>query len=63
MEQNEYDRLFKRIEELTAEVENSNTKYDVADAKRKEAMELIRRCREMLRKSEEDLNRELEEEL
>lgn len=63
MEQNEYDRLFKRIEELTAEVENPNTKYDVADAKRKEAMELIRRCREMLRKSEEDLNRELEEEL
>ncbi len=58
MEQKEYDRIFRRIEDLTREVEDMNIGYDEADAKRKEAMELIARCREMLRKSGEELENE-----
>lgn len=58
MEQKEYDRIFRRIEELTREVEDMNIGYDEADAKRKEAMALIAKCRGMLRKSGEELEEE-----
>lgn len=58
MEQSEYDKIFRRIEDLTKEVENPDTRYDEAEAKRKEAMALIAKCREMLRKSGEELEKE-----
>jgi exodeoxyribonuclease VII small subunit len=56
MEEQSYSKAIEELETIVAEIENENISVDELSAKVKRAAELIRICKTVLYKTEEEVN-------
>ena len=56
-----YEEAMKRLEQIVSDIENNKLDIDLISDKIKEAQELIKFCKDKLYKTDEDIQKLLEE--